>query len=499
MLQVKIRSKILIAGAILLSITACNKELDVNLENPNGITSAQISGKDVFANALQVTSANITNRFAFANEWMGYWARTTSYSSSGDQALIEHFNLGNAYSDAMWQSEYHNIYDYNFVISKSAENSILPGASKVMRSMIFQNLVDVFGDVPYTEASNPQTSTQPKYDDAKTIYQDLIVQLDSAIIAIKASQPSEDDGADIMFKGDKAKWVRLANTIKLRILMRQVPNGDQAYVQSQIANIVSEGSGFLQAGEDAVLNPGYADVVSKQNPFWASYGYEVGGGSPKANNVFYIANKTMIDFLNQTKDPRLGYLYDTTDGKNTGNYLGDFAEARAVGSLATIGPGILQSPAMPAVIMPATESFFLQSEAAFRGLLTGDYKSLLLQGIEESFRFLGVPDAKTAADTYFNGSNDPKVKPQAGKELTAILYQKWVAIAEIDGLEAWSDWRRTRIPDRTNPSVASGVNKNEIQQRLLYPQSEYNLNSTNVNAKNQHLADIFTPIFWAKP
>src|SRR5437764_11537745 len=224
--------------------------------------------------------------------------------------------------------------------------------------MIFQNLVDVFGNVTNTEANNPQTSTQPKYDDAKTIYQDLIVQLDSAIIAIKASQPSEDDGADILFKGDKAKWVRFANTIKLRILMRQVPNGDQTYVKSQIANIGSEGSGFLQAGEDAVVNPGYADVVSKQNPFWASYGFEV-GGSPKANNVFFIANKTMIDYLNQTKDPRLGYLYDITGGKNTGNYLGDFAEARAVGSLATIGPGILQSASMPAVIMPASESFFL--------------------------------------------------------------------------------------------------------------------------------------------
>ena len=105
MLQVKIKSKILIAGAILLSVTACKKQLDVNLDNPNGITSNQISGKDVFANALQVTSANITNRFSFANQWMGYWARTTSYSSSGDQALIEHFNLGNAYSDALWQAE----------------------------------------------------------------------------------------------------------------------------------------------------------------------------------------------------------------------------------------------------------------------------------------------------------------------------------------------------------------------------------------------------------
>src|SRR6476620_8154527 len=191
MLKLKINSKIFLAGAVLLGFSACKKELDVNLTNPNGITSAAISGKDVFANALQNTSANITNSFAFANQWMGYWARTTSYSASGAQAQVEHFNLSNDYGNGIWQSEYHNIYDYNFVISKSAENSILPGASKVMKALIYQNLADVFGDVPYSQAGDPNVSTQPQYEDAKTIYQNLIPQLDSAIASIKASQSTE--------------------------------------------------------------------------------------------------------------------------------------------------------------------------------------------------------------------------------------------------------------------------------------------------------------------
>jgi len=498
MLNLKIKIKIFIAGSLLISLGACKKQLDVNLKNPNGIISTQISGKDIFPNALQNTSANITNNFAFANQWMGYWARTTSYSASGDQALVEHFNLTNNYSDNIWQAEYHNIYDYNFVISKSTANSILPGASRVMKAMIYQDLVDIFGNVPYSQSGDPNVSTQPKYDDAKVIYQDLIVQLDSAIASIKASQSTGDDVADIMFKGDKAKWVRFANTLKLRILMRQVPNGDQAYVKTQIANTVNEGSGFLQAGEDAAANPGYADVVSKQNPFWNVYGYEVGGASPKASNTFYIANKTMIDYLSETKDPRLGYLYDITGGKNTGNYLGDFAQARPVGSLATIGKGILQSASMSAVIMQANQSFFLQSEAAYRGLITGDYLSLLRTAVEESFRSLSVPDPTITADGYFNSSADPRVHPQAGNGLAAIIYQKWVALAEIDGLEAWAEYRRTSLPDRTNPSVASGVNTNRIPQRLLYPQAEYNLNSANVNAQNQKPSDIYTPIFWSK-
>lgn len=501
MLDISIKTKFLLAGTVLLGLTACKKQLDVNLSNPNGITSNQISGKDVFANALQITSTNITNSYAFANQWMGYLARTTSYSASGNQSLVEKFNLTNDYGNAVWQSEYHNIYDYNFVTANSAANSLLKGASMVMKALVFQNLVDVFGNVPYTQAADPNTSTQPKYDDAKAIYQDLIVQLDAAIAAIKASQSSGDDAADVMFKGDKGKWVRFANTLKLRILMRQIPNaaGQQPYVSTQIAKIVSEGSGFLGAGEDAVVNPGYTDVVSRQNPFWASYGYEVGGVTPKANFVFYIANKTMVDYLTRTSDPRIAYLYDTTGKKNNGNFLGDFTNAKPVASLATIGRGILKSASMPAAVMPAFESFFLQSEAVYRGLLTtGDYKALLRQAVEEDFRFLSVPNAVTAADAFYNSSGDPTVNPNAGNPLQAILYQKWVALTEVDALEAWSEYRRTGYPDRTNPSVAAGVAVNRIPQRLLYPQSEYNLNSANANAQNQKASDIYTPLFWSK-
>ncbi len=495
----KLFNKIYLILLLVIVVSSCKKQLDVNLSNPNGVTSNQLTGKDLFANTLQITSGNITNRFDFANQWMGYWARTTSYSPSGNQALIERFNLSNSYSDALWQSEYHNIYDYNFIIANSASNSILPGACKIMKAIVFQDLVDVFGNVPYSQAADPNTSTQPKYDDAQTIYRDLIAQIDQGIASIKSSAASSDDVADIMFKGDKAKWVRFANTVKLRILLRQTPKGDQSYVQAEIAKILAEGSGFLNFGEDAAINPGYANVVSQQNPFWGAYGFEV-NGSRKSNNIFYIANKTMIDYLTATQDPRLGFLYDTTNGQNTGNYLGDFTQARPVNSLATIGKGILKSAAMSGLILSSSESYFLQSEASFRGLLgsNNDYEGLLKKGIEESFRLLNIPAAAATADTYYSSSTDPRVHIQAGNELQAIIYQKWVALAEIDGLESWSDYRRTGFPDRTNPSVATGVNINKIPKRLLYPQSEYNLNSNNVNAQGQSSSDIYKPLFWAQ-
>ncbi|MCP2937624.1 SusD/RagB family nutrient-binding outer membrane lipoprotein, partial [Salmonella enterica subsp. enterica serovar Typhimurium] len=71
-----------------------------------------------------------------------------------------------------------------------------------------------------------------------------------------------------MFGGDQTKWVKFANTLKLRLLMHQASRADRAaYVQAEIAKIVAEGSGFLGSGEDAAVNPGFQQ--DKPNAFYA--------------------------------------------------------------------------------------------------------------------------------------------------------------------------------------------------------------------------------------
>ena len=108
------------------------------------------------------------------------------------------------------------------MIAHSSHGSILPGASRVVRTMVFQDLVDQFGNIPYSQAGDPVITT-PAYDSATTIYKDLVLQIDTAIGAIQASQATADDASDVMFAGNKNLWIQFANTIKLRILLRQVP------------------------------------------------------------------------------------------------------------------------------------------------------------------------------------------------------------------------------------------------------------------------------------
>src|ERR1700761_1462555 len=211
----------LLLGSLLAG--ACTKKLNENQNNPNSVTTNAISGKDVFASALQNTifavnaTANGGGIPTVTNEWMGTWARTTSYSASGTQYQIEVFQLQNSFGDNFWGYMYHNMADYDFAASKAAKGSILPGAGLVMKCILFQDLVDIFGDIPYTQALNP-TTTAPAYDPAASIYADLPKKLDSAMTLINASTATSDDAADAMFKGDKASWLAFANTIKLRVL-----------------------------------------------------------------------------------------------------------------------------------------------------------------------------------------------------------------------------------------------------------------------------------------
>ena len=92
-----------------------------------------------------------------------------------------------------------------------------------MKAYHFQILVDCYGDIPYSEALGRSLEATPKYDDAQTIYEDLIVQLTEAITLIKNAPenvviPGDDDA---MFGGDMDEWIKFANTVKLRILVRQ--------------------------------------------------------------------------------------------------------------------------------------------------------------------------------------------------------------------------------------------------------------------------------------
>jgi hypothetical protein len=493
----KNKSIYLLVFSVLVAVASCTKKLDTNLNDPNGTPSNELTGKDFFAGALVeiifneqgINLYNSTDNYDYAQQWMGYFARNNGWAASGSQQTMEDFQLTNNFGNGVWGSLYHNIYDLNFVIANSTKNSILPGAARVLRTMLFQDLVDQYGNIPYSQAENPVATLTPAYDSATAIYKDLSLQCDTALAAIEASQSTADDASDVMFKGDKTLWAQFANTIKLRILMRQVPHGDMNYVKSEIAKIVNNGTGFLTV--DALVQPDFANLPTKTNPFWAAYG----PGSQNYNS--FCANVLMINFLDSIDDPRVRYFYKPLpNGSIGGEQFGNNIFAPN-GTTSPFGPGVLKAAAQPGVVFLGATSLFMQAEAVQRGLLTGNVAALYKQGVEASFNFLGVPNAVDSADAYLSGSTNGMVNFSASTNpLQTILYQKWIAECCIDGLEAYDDYRRTGYPYIAVPSY--GAVGEPMPQRLLYPETEYTQNPVNVNAQNQTPDAINTPLFWAQ-
>ncbi len=132
-------------------------------------------------------------------------------------------------------------------------------------------MVDEYGNVPYSEALQGADNVTPHYDNASTVYQSLVTEIDAAIAQLKAYSPSPSittlSNADLMFGGDVTKWIQFANNIKLRILIR-AQKGTLASFTSTAFNTFSS-EGFLL--DDVLIQPGYVSTAARQNPLWNSY------------------------------------------------------------------------------------------------------------------------------------------------------------------------------------------------------------------------------------
>jgi hypothetical protein len=215
-------------------------------------------------------------------------------------------------------------------------------------------------------------------------------------------------------------------------------------------------------------------------------------------NDFWRANQYGINFYKNNNDPRLTQVYGASStGKYQGNSIGQISGL--VGSDASVfGPGVLKAATQGALIMPASESFFLQAEAALRGWLPGTAQTLYETGVTESFRYLAVPNYTSAAASYVSQVNNKNTTWAAtsgnSEQLALIIRQKWASENTIMPLEAYADYRRLHLPPDIPLSISPYVDVLSIPFRFLYPATEYQTNADNVGAQgtiNHHTTKIF--------
>lgn len=501
--------------AALLVLAGCGKSyFNINNNNPNQVTN--LPPATLLAGTLNQAASIVTTDFPFLGCYQGYWTIAQGFSDITDYA---NYNYSTNFGQNIWTDLYGNLGNLVYIEKAAVTDSTLVyfGAmAKIIEALHYQLLVDVYNNVPYSQASDA-TLLYPKYDDAQTIYEDLVKKIDTAIRQINtapAAAIQPDVSNDIMFGGNMLLWRQFANTLKLRILLHQSQlSGQQSYIQAQLQNIVAEGDGFLPAGQDASVNPGYSQNNNQQNPFFAAFGFTSSGGTA-TNYISFKANNYTINFFNNTNDPRIGYFYSPLAGYGVKPYQyvgGPFgtiglpspSSASSIGAYIPAsgsipaGPrvGLLQSDAQSCPILTATESLFLQAEAAQRGWISGDPQTLYQQAITESYRYLLVTNPDSAANAYYSQPISNVGWAASSNKIQAIIVQKWAALNGIDMSEVWCDYRRLHYPSDIPLSNSPNVVSQTPPVRLLYPTIEYQTNQTSVAAEGT-INQFTSKIFW---
>jgi hypothetical protein len=516
---------IVLTGICLFSATSCKKYLDVNT-NPNQPTTA--TPALVFPQALTATAALISatgDYNEYGSRMNGYFGNAGGFGSLGD-LISYNFTTGNF--NGLFQNTYDNLEDYQYIIDNTDPASIENATAQIMKAYDFQLLVDTYNKVPYFEALKGPNNLQPKYDDGEVIYKDLGDKLDAAMATLSASTKNGVfSTSDVLFAGDLTLWAKFANTIKLRLMIRA--GGKVVFTKPTLDATV----GFLTT--DALVNPGYTKVPNKQNPYWNKWAFSETGALRGAGGV-YLASPFMLTFFNGIKisDPARGkvifYGYNgvSTPSNPLGNTNDNAPKAPSpvffytladvgtsvVGSGNT-GKGLLKGETAGQPLMIAAESYLLQSEAAARGMITGDAKALFNSGILASYTYLyknaaGTVLGNPTADynTYLTENAVSRLVnfDLAGtveQKVEAIITQKYIALAYLFGHESWNEFRRTGYPAITGntptttfaSTVSVSTAPNKLPTRILYPSSEYAYNSVNVPSNVSAFTD---KIFWAK-
>ncbi|HPO66221.1 MAG TPA: SusD/RagB family nutrient-binding outer membrane lipoprotein [Bacteroidales bacterium] len=421
-----------------LYLTSCSESwLDVNTD-PNNPTSVQ--PELVLPAAEMSLASQISVNYNIAGSmWAQFW---TQNPTSNQYKQYDAYDIKPTTLDNEWRELYSGTLKELQRIkeeSKSSEEWRLYLIAATLQAYTLQYLADLYDQIPYTEALKAEDGIMsPHYDNAQTVYDGIINDLNFALSKDLSSFTAPIDG-DFVFKGDVQRWVQFANTLKLRIYLRQW-KVRQSVAQAGIQELFNSNAEFLTT--DAKLDV-FVDQKGKGNPLYESDRRELN------TKINIRASQTFIAFLtsNNDTDERIAYYFERgSSGEFKGNRQGDFNipitadEANKI-SLARI------LATDPVYLMSAAESYFLQAEARYRlNASSAEVKTLYDNGVLAAFNRFGLNGSRhiTGTGKYVFDTDNP---------LQSIITQKWAALAGINGMEAYLEHLRTGIPKRSNVDV----------------------------------------------
>jgi hypothetical protein len=367
--------------------------------------------------------------------------------------------------------------------AKRLEKPLYLGIAKFFRAYLGLRLTLTFGDVPYYSALKGDSGIYTsQYDPQEQIFSQMLNDLDEANNIL--SNTVDLIQGDIIYSGDILKWRKLVNTFALRVLMNlsEKEGNSSIDMKQRFAAIVNDPAKYpLFTSNDDNAQLTFYDLQLNRYPHY---------NNNEMQTAYYM-EESFVDTLKKLKDPRLFRIaskapvssalpdndFNAYGGLNGSAPISDNTARAVAGEASKIKPRYYNDPVNePSIAVSFSELQFLLAEAVLRGWITGDAETYYKNGIRASMEFYGISSGDI--DTYLS---QPEVGFQAGSELQSIITQKYIASFMNSGWLPFFEQRRTGFPE-FDVSGGGVLNENRIPKRWMYPETELQLNETEVKA-----------------
>lgn len=503
-------------------LAGCTKNYgEINTDRNTVATVGASELPFLFSKAEATAIPNVWNyqvaQNLFADQYAQYFACTATYFPS-DRNFIRMDWVGAAFNPI-----YTDVVPQLQSILEAADPSSAEYAlANVVWVLAFHRVTDYWGPIPYFKAGEPGNSVP--YDAQDKIYDDFFKRLTAAVTVLKTKTGETPFGsADIIYGGNVNKWIKFANTLRLRLAVR-ISKVDAGRAKSEAEAAVAAGVLETSPDEDAYIQKSEAGqdwnglaVMSDWNEFRMSASMESvlkGYADPRMPVYFLPADKTGtyeglrngLTSTQQTLD---------INKPDANSHVGARWASPAFG-------GLPSYHTTPQNVMCVAEAYFLRAEGALLGwTMGGTAKDLYEKGIENSMKQWGITNA-AAIQAYTNSSSTPiapndylnspplanipvKFSADPAVQKQQIFLQKWLALFP-DGAEAWADYRRSRVlplypvANSDNPDIPDP--KTKYIRRIPFLLSEKQNNGSEVDKAVQLLSTkedkVTTPLWWDK-
>ncbi|RDB03918.1 SusD/RagB family nutrient-binding outer membrane lipoprotein [Runella aurantiaca] len=490
----------------MLLLNACNLDINTDPNNPSAVSTAQLltNAQLDIVNSIGSGSPGLSNP-------AGVFVHQVTQRSTNDQYAITGQDFAGTQA---WANLYRAIQNLNVLSDQATANQqfTYAGVAQIMKALAFSYMVDVWGDVPFTEASTAAKIQFPKFDKGQDIYPQLFTLIDEGIANLAKASALSPRTDDLIYAGNLVRWRQFAKSLKLKLYnqIRLVQN-----VSAPVNALIAEDD-LMKAGGNFSLNYGTSSAPDNRHPaFREDYNITTTGRDNYISPYFHeilLGTSTLNPILTGIQDPRIPYYYfnqlsaarpnaqNAVEYRN-GNFVSIYFSSQGPNqgfdqssSIAIIGlyycggrfddgngvsaAGVSGASARgdgPQRILPYHSHLFTRAELAQTGVSTGNAKQLFSDAINAAFAEVNASAARGGAPAITAAAikeyvDAVLVKYDAASDsgkLELIMTEKWISNFGF-ALESYNDIRRTGFPKIYDPNT-DGIAFTNVNRG--YPQS----------------------------